>query len=337
MRDIETLLKKTSKKIDPIIKKLLAYGVETRTRPLVFYQVEAGGKRLRPSLAILSCLACGGRARDVLYPAAGLEILHTYTLIVDDIIDHSEKRRGKPTTWKKFGRSFAECVSVDYGASVLEAAVRSRNPAPVAQLFGQTMKEIVDGEILDILFEQGGREEETYAVKNRFRKVTLKDYVVMIGKKSAFLFQTSCELGGLAAEASEKEISSLKKYGWHLGIAFQIIDDVLDIYGQKEFGKPKGQDIRERKLGNILTLLAAEELSPKQQKKVRQAFKKNIIKESDVSMITAYIKKTEAKEKALKLAQNHIIKAKKSLHSIKSSSYRDSLGQLAEFVLIREK
>lgn len=337
MRDIKTLLKKTSKKIDPIIKKLLAHGIEKRTRPLVFYQVEAGGKRLRPSLAILSCLACGGRARDVLYPAAGLEILHTYTLIVDDIIDHSEKRRGKLTTWKKFGRSFAECASVDYGASVLEAAAYSNDPAAVAHLFGKTMKEIVDGEIFDILFEQGGRKEETYAVKNRFQKVTLRDYMNMIGKKTAFLFQTSCELGGLAAKASKKEIFSLKKYGWHLGIAFQIIDDVLDIYGQREFGKPLGQDIRERKLGNILTLLAFKELSLRKQRVVRQVLEKSFVRESDVRIVATSIQKTKARNKATQLAQTHVKEAKKSLNSIKPSSYRDSLQQLAEFVLIREK
>jgi len=211
-------------------------------------------------------LRAKGKKNDILYPAAALEILHTYSLIVDDIIDHSDTRRSRPTAWKKFGTSIAECISVDYGGALLYAVAKSPKPKVVAQLLARALKEIVDGEILDILFEQGGREEEAYVVSHRVKKVRVEDYMHMIGKKSAALFRTSCEIGAVVAGASRKEIRALQKYGWNLGIAFQISDDILDFYGKDKFGKPKGQDIKERKLGNILILFALQELTDKKQK-----------------------------------------------------------------------
>jgi len=337
MKEVGILLKNTVKHVDPVIKKLLSRGVEENTKMLLFYQVEAGGKRLRPCLAMISCLACGGKARDMLYCAAGLEILHTYTLIVDDLIDHSAKRRGKLTTWRKFGKSLAECIGVDYGASLLEAAARSINPRVVATIYGRAIKEVVDGEILDILFEQGGREDEMYVQRYRVKSVVWRDYLHMIGKKTASLFSSACGLGGIGANASRREIAALKKYGWNLGIAFQIADDILDLYGKQQFGKPLGQDIRERKLGNILVLFALGELSLKERKTVKEIFRKDSIKESDVKRVIAYIKKTGAKERALSFAQSYVRKAKVSLNPLHAGRYRNALGEFAEFALKREK
>ena len=113
------------KQIDPVITGILKNSLDKQFSEITSYQVLAGGKRLRPALALLSCLSVGGKQEDVLMASAGLEILHNYTLIIDDIIDHSELRRNKPTTWAKYGKSIAECVSIYYGASVFEAAAIS--------------------------------------------------------------------------------------------------------------------------------------------------------------------------------------------------------------------
>jgi geranylgeranyl pyrophosphate synthase len=159
----------------------------------------------------------------------------------------------------------------------------------------------------------------------------------MIGKKTASLFSSACGLGGIGANASRREIAALKKYGWNLGIAFQIADDILDLYGKQQFGKPLGQDIRERKLGNILVLFALGELSLKERKTVKEIFRKDSIKESDVKRVIAYIKKTGAKERALSFAQSYVRKAKKSLNPLHAGRYRNALGEFAEFALKREK
>ena len=251
------LIKRYSKMVEKPMKEILGSFLEKKFQKLAFYQISTGGKRLRPALSILSCQLLGGKIKDVLYPAAGIEILHNYTLIVDDIIDHSHLRRNQPTLWFKFGTSIAECLGMIYAASIFQAAQRSKFPSKINEIFASTLKKIIQGEILDILFERAGRENEPYISENRYFEISEKDYLKMVSQKTAALFEAACEVGGICANGKEKEIQALKNYGFNLGIAFQIRDDVLDIFGEeKKFGKKIGKDIEERKGGNFLILLA---------------------------------------------------------------------------------
>ena len=171
-KELDLFLKKTAKTIDPVIQELLESYTDKKFHELINYQISTGGKRFRPALTIISSKLFGGKIKNVLYPAASLEILHNCTLIVDDIIDHSELRRRKPTTWFKFGKSIAECMGLDYLAAAFEGANRSKEPAVISEIFARTLKTIMDGEIYDILFEQWGRKDEPYIVKNRYREIT---------------------------------------------------------------------------------------------------------------------------------------------------------------------
>jgi geranylgeranyl diphosphate synthase type I len=330
-------LKKIAQKVEPKIKEILADGLDKKTKPLVFYPIESGGKRLRPILAVISCFCCGGKIKDVLYPAAGLEILHNYTLIIDDIIDHSILRRGRLTVWKKFGSSITQCLGVDYAASVFQAAVRSKESKKISELFARTMKQISDGEILDILFEQAGRQKEPFVLRNRFKRINQKDYFEMAGKKTALLLSASCQAGGIAAHADRKKIKALKSYGYNLGLAFQIQDDILDIFGGKEFGKKIGKDIEERKLGNIVILYALAELSPKKRKNLLAIFKRRKVAKSDILAAISLIKETAAGEKALQLARTFCQKAKASCRILPKNSWNAALQDIAEFVIERNK
>ncbi|MDO8663763.1 MAG: polyprenyl synthetase family protein, partial [Candidatus Wildermuthbacteria bacterium] len=114
MNTLDSFLNKFSKTTDLTIKKILSLGVDKKNQALVKYQIETGGKRIRPILAIVCCQLFGGKLKDILYPAAGLEIIHNYSLIIDDIIDHGVLRRGKKTAWANYGKSIAECLGVDY-------------------------------------------------------------------------------------------------------------------------------------------------------------------------------------------------------------------------------
>ncbi len=328
---VKAVLQKYTKLVDPIIKKLLARGVPRQTRELLRYQINTGGKRLRPALAILSCLVCGGIIKDVLYPAAGLEILHTYTLIIDDIIDNSPKRRGKATCWKKFGRSFAECIGIDYGATILQVIAESKNPKEVSRIYAQTLKIIMDGEMEDVLLEQAGREEEPFAKEHRITRISLPLYKRMIGAKTASLFRASCEVGAIATNAPPQKVAALKAYGWHLGIAFQITDDLLDIYGANT-GKPRGQDIREHKLGNILILFALDGLPPKNKLALSKILRMNSPGNADIKKAIALIKTTTAKEKAARLSLYHTNKAKGALAELPPSHHRFLIEQLVELL-----
>jgi len=335
---LNQIITEFSEAIDPAINKFLVLDVDKKFQPAVRYQMSTGGKRLRPSLAVISCRLLGGKLKDVVYPAAGLEILHNYTLIVDDMIDNSVLRRGRPTTWSAFGNSIAQCVGIDYAATIFQSASTSKNPILISQLFAKTLKRLVEGEILDILFERSGRDDEPYVVKNRFPKISEKDYFEMISKKTAALFQTSCEIGGICAGATEKEVEALRKYGFNLGMIFQITDDILDIFGtEKKFQKKIGKDIEERKEGNIVILRALAELGPTDKNNLSGIMRQNQIGEKDVRQAIKLIKKTESRQKAYSLARNFAGKAKEALKTLPQNKWNGNLNSFVDFILEREK
>jgi len=335
---LNSVLDKFAKISAPVVKKILISNVDRKFQKLVSYQISTGGKRLRPALAAISCLMLGGKLKDILYPAAGLEIFHNYTLIVDDIIDNSPLRRERKTTWAKFGRSIAQCIGIDYGAAIFQASSLAKNPVLVSELFAKTLKNVMEGELLDILFEQAGRNDEAYVLKNRYRKITEKDYFKMVSKKTAALFQVCCELGGICAGAKEKELQALRNYGFNLGIAFQIQDDILDIFGEeKKFGKKIGKDIEERKLGNIVISLALKEFNLVDKRKFLRILKKKKINQKDIKEAINLIKKTNSYQKALELGQKFSKKAKKNLEILPKNKWSDLLMSLADFAIVREK
>ncbi|MFA5368971.1 MAG: polyprenyl synthetase family protein [Candidatus Paceibacterota bacterium] len=333
----ESNLIKWANLVDPKIKEILNISVDKKTQNLLDYQISTGGKRLRPALAIVTCLACGGKIKDVLYSAAGLEILHNCTLIYDDIIDGSDLRRGQPTVWAKYGKSITECLGLDYAAAIFQATNKSRYPVAVSEILAQTLKKIMDGQILDMLFEQSGRKDEKYINENRFKKITEKDYLKMIGLKTASLTQACCEIGALIANAKKDSLKNIKHYGFNLGVAFQIKDDILDVFGkEKEFGKKIGKDIQDKKIGNIVILYALEELGTKKNN-LLNILKKNRILDSDIKKALKIIGQTKARERALVLEKNYVKRTKASLEKLPPSRWRKLLTEMIYYVIERNK
>lgn len=338
-QELKQVFEDLKDKIDPVIEEVLKSGIDEKFQPLALHQIQTGGKRLRPSLAILSCQMLGGKLEDILYPAAGLEILHNYTLIIDDIIDHSSFRRNQPTTWAKYGKSIAKCVAVDYSAAIFQTANHASDPSRVSEIFAVVLKKIIDGEITDILFERAGRDDEPFVVQNRYKTVSQDDYFKMISAKTASLFEAACELGGVCANVSQDSIQALKEYGFNLGLAFQIQDDILDIFGdQKKFGKPIGADIRERKgNGNIVLLYTAKELADSDQGIIDKVITEETITQEDIEKVISLINKTSARQKAEELGQSFIKKAKEALKSLPQNKENKLLFTLADFIIAREK
>ena len=337
-QDLKKSIKDIKKEVDPVIEILLSNKIALKFQKIINYQMQSGGKRLRPALAVLSCRMLKGKMDDVIYPAAGLEILHNYTLIIDDIIDNGNLRRGKKTTRAKYGQSIANLISQAYAVSIFEAVSHSKDPLKILDVFSETLKKITEGQFLDILLERKGREKEEYVQKNRIQHITKTKYLEMISKKTAFLFQACCEVGGICAFAERKDIKSLKEFGFNLGIAFQIQDDILDMFGEeKDFGKKIGKDIEERKGGNIIILFALKEMHQEDKKTVLNVMAKTRINKRDVEKIMKLISQTKAKEKALKLRQEYYNKAKKYLNVLPRNQYNRTLENLAEFVVERKK
>jgi len=335
---IDSTLQKYSKMIEPAIADVLDQNVDVKHREIVKYQIFTGGKRLRPALAFLTCQLLGGKEKDAIYAAAGLEILHNYSLIVDDIIDNSELRRGKPTVWHKFGQSIASCIGIDYAAAIFEAASKSKKPVEISNLFALTLKTIVDGEILDILFERAGRGKEPYILKNRYVKITEKDFFDMIGKKTAALFRACCQVGGILAGASKEKISALGNFGYNLGLAFQIQDDILDIFGdEKAFGKKIGKDIVERKGGNIIIMLALENLPKKEKDKILTIMQKTKVTAGEIREIMKYIAKTDSFQKAQEMEKKFADTARESLSFLPKNNWNKILEEITNFTTTREK
>jgi geranylgeranyl diphosphate synthase type II len=212
------------------------------------YMIAIGGKRLRPRL----CLTAFSMYKDafgpeILEPAAGLEVFHTFTLIHDDIMDRSAMRRGQDTVWKKWNQDTAilsgDVMCIDSYRRLIQA------PAPVLPsvlaLFSRTAAEVCDGQQLDMDFEN-------------LDVVPMADYMQMIGLKTAVLIACSAKMGAIIAGAPEEECRAIYAYGYDLGLAFQVADDYLDAYGDAAvFGKPIGGDIVNNKK-SWLTVKALE-------------------------------------------------------------------------------
>jgi geranylgeranyl diphosphate synthase type I len=320
-------------RVDSLMEQYLLRHADPEFAEAVLYPVRAGGKRVRPALAILSCLASGGREEQA-YPAAiAVELVHNYSLILDDIIDHSELRRGKPTLWKKYGLSTAILVAVHYRETVSEVLNDSPNPRLFHEVIARAVKLLVDGERLDILFEQAGREDEPYVVQHRRRAVSLDEYIRMVERKTAALIQAACELGALSAGAPQPYVQALSEYGYNLGVAFQVGDDIIDIFGEEEkTGKKVGGDIYEHKLGNVVLLLALEELGAP----LAEVLAKSVVTPEDVARTIDLIRRTSARQRAEELRNRYVERALAALERLPGSPYRDFLRDLAIFIRERE-
>ncbi len=330
------LLVEYGKRIDPVMEKYLLRNAHPDFVDAVLYPIRMGGKRVRPALTILSALAVGGKAEDAYPAAAAVELAHNYSLILDDIIDHSELRRGLPTVWKKYGLSTAILVAVHYRESISEALNDTRNPRVFHEEMARTIKLLTDGERLDILFEQSGREDEPYILDRRYRRVTLSEYLEMVEKKTGVLIETACVFGGLSVEGVEgRTLDALREYGRNVGIAFQVSDDIIDIFGREEkTGKKVGGDIKEHKLGNIVVLLALEELGD--ESILRKILTKSDVSWEEVSLAIDEIKRTDAYNKAEEIRRKYTRSALAALERLPDTPYRRMLEDLAIFIEKRE-
>lgn len=208
------------------------------------YMISIGGKRIRPRLCLLAYSLYNDEISDsILQPVAALEVFHSFTLLHDDIMDKSDKRRGKLTVWKKWNEDTAilsgDVMSID---SYRRLAFAPRELLPdVLDLFSKTAAEVCEGQQYDMDFES-------------CQEVSMDDYMKMIGLKTAVLIACSAKIGAIIGGASAADCEKLYKYGYDLGLAFQVADDYLDTYGdEKIFGKPIGGDIINGKKSWLLT------------------------------------------------------------------------------------
>ena len=221
------------------------------------YIMALGGKRIRPLLVLLSAKMYHDDVDKALLPAAAVEVFHNFTLMHDDIMDKAPLRRGQQTVHEKWNANTA-ILSGDVmlvRAYQLLLNVEQRRLAQVLELFSETAAQVCEGQQLDMNFEQ--REQ-----------VSIKEYIHMITLKTAVLLGFSLELGAILQNAPLSDAEHLKAFGDNVGIAFQLRDDLLDVYGDKsKFGKQVGGDILSDKK-TFLMLTALEQASPEQRQTI---------------------------------------------------------------------
>jgi geranylgeranyl diphosphate synthase, type I len=336
---LQNKITELSELMSPVINELLTKDVETRNVEVMLYQCTITGKMIRPTLVVVSGQLFGASLGDLMYPAAAAEIFHNATLIIDDIIDHSEFRRDQPTCWKKYGKSVTVCVALSYLSSVFTGINRVKNGRKLVDLYGKTTKTVVDGEVKDVLFERSGRGDEDFVTKNRYRHVTTGDYFEMIDQKTASLLKMCCEAGAICAEASDEQIKKIGDFGFNLGMAFQIRDDILDIFGdEKVLGKKIGKDIIEKKMGNFVILSAIDQLSFEDKTKLCELLEcEREITDDDIVLATNLIEKTNARQSAEEVAGDYTKKAYESLNKLPQNEHSDTLRELARYIVDRKK
>ncbi|MCG7280274.1 polyprenyl synthetase family protein [Chryseobacterium taklimakanense] len=258
------------------------------------YIISHGGKRLRPIMVLMANDLFGGNTEKAIKPALAIEYFHNFTLIHDDIMDEAPLRRNKPTIHTIHGINIG-ILSGD--ALLIKAYQFFEDLEPelfkkCIKIFSETGAVLCEGQQMDVNFETDNN-------------VTYDDYIQMITNKTGVLSAASFKIGALIAGASDQDAEALYNFGKHIGIAFQIMDDYLDVYGDMEqFGKRQAGDIYENKK-TVLYLLALEQATEEERAELKYWYSKKIDNVDKVHSVINIFRRTKIDEKVLRLIQKH--------------------------------
>lgn len=319
---LQTYIQATLPHLNAVIRRHLDSDVWL-IRQISEYIIASGGKRLRPVVHVLAAGACGyvcadPEQDDSFKLGAVLELIHTATLLHDDVVDHSELRRGQPTANAAFGNA-ASVLSGDFLYSRAFQMMVELQRMPVMDILSCATNVIAEGEVLQLIYASEAR-------------ITEVQYRGMIEAKTAKLFEASAELGAVLADRPEWQ-ESLAAYGRHVGIAFQLIDDLLDYTSDSaRMGKNAGDDLEEGKW-TLPLLLAFERSDP-----VVQARLEAIVEAKDrdgLADLPDIFRETQAIESTEAAARLEAQRAVRALDALPPSQSRDLLVELADFAVQR--
>jgi len=304
---------------------------------ITYWQISTGGKRVRPALTLIFAEMGGKPLSDgVIYAAAGVELIHNYSLVIDDIIDRGEIRRNEPTTRAKYGDEMALLAGMLHREAIWLCGTRAKpHEREIANIYSITISDLVEGERLDVLFEQEERPHE-YFKDNVYPIVTEDDYFKMVRGKTAALVMASCKIGAIMAESGPYLINAAEKFGEYIGLAFQIADDILDLSGDEEkFGKTIGKDIRESKLGNYPIIKALENMDEETEHEFLKILKSRPSSKEDINKCLKMIEDHKGFALARKKAMNFVNMGRDELAKFPESKQRKMLWDLSEFMVVR--
>jgi geranylgeranyl diphosphate synthase type I len=313
------------------IDSFLSYRLAGEPRDLYHassYLIEHGGKRLRPYMVIKSCQLLGGTTKQAIPAAAAIEMIHNFTLVHDDIMDNDEVRHGVPTVHIKFGipigilagdllfsRAF-ETISKPYLHKSRDVGLN------LVTTLAKACTDVCEGQALDISMAKSSK------IPNE------NQYIKMIEKKTSSLFVASCAMGAITANRRSIDVVRLSAFGRNLGIAFQIIDDLIGVVGDPKITKkPVGNDIREGKK-SLPILMAIKKANNQEKKIILNAFGNSSVSKSEVEKAISTISSLGI-EKAIKQKATHHSNAAKKSISIYNGPAKKELLSLLDFVVER--
>lgn len=289
----------------------------------VRHVIEGGGKRLRPMLCLLSAKACGYTGEGVYDLAAAMELIHVASLVHDDVIDEAALRRNRETLNVRFGNKVSVLVGDYMHARVLAILVACGATEPIYRAVADATQSMCEGEVI-------------HAYKSDDFDIGVDDYLNIMDLKTARLIACSCRVGAVLAGAADDVVDAIGVYGSAVGVAFQIVDDVLDLVGEETtFGKPTQNDLREGKL-TLPVMHARDSCSPSDREKLRGILFADERGPDDVQWIAELTRRHDGVGHAMGIAREMSRKATDALMTTPDSEARAGLASLATSLVDRE-
>jgi octaprenyl-diphosphate synthase len=284
--------------------------------------LKSGGKRFRPLIALLVSRFFNYQGKHHIDLACALEYLHTATLLHDDVVDNGRIRRGSYTANSVWGDKTSVLVG-DFLFSYSFSLLVRIGILNILKIFSETTSQMAKGETFEL---------------NHLGNLDLseEDYFSIITDKTASLFSAACECSAILGEAQQEVQHALGSYGLNLGIAFQLIDDLLDyVASEEEFGKSIGKDLKEKKV-TLPLIYTLRNLTDEKKRKVQATLNKNVLSEDKVSWIIRLVKDEGGFDCVLKQAKKYSELAKENLRSLPSSPEKNALLEAADYVVERK-
>lgn len=286
------------------------------------YVIEGGGKRLRPALLLVVSRLLGYAGdRDICYGAV-IEMIHTATLVHDDIIDHARVRRGRATANDRWGNQLTVLLGDWLFIRSMEIALE-RGDLAVLRLLSRATVEMVEGEILGLQLQHS-------------QDMTYEQYIDLIRRKTAELFSAACALPALLSPELERHLPALAEYGRSLGVCFQIVDDLLDVTAsQSRLGKPVFSDLREGKL-TLPFILLLPRLAAKQRKALADVVSTGEFRATDPTELRAWLDEHDVLTRSRAIASEYGRRAVEALADLPASPEREALSVAPGYIIDRE-
>jgi octaprenyl-diphosphate synthase len=321
MEEVTRLIKNDLERLEESIDRLLTTRVAF-IKDVVHHLIRSGGKRVRPILVILSSKLCGCHDDTPLPYAAIVEFIHTATLLHDDVVDNAETRRGSATANTVWGNESSVLVGDFLFSKSFDLMVSDQN-AEILKVMSRATTDLAEGEILELLKTSDARTSE-------------EEYFEVIASKTAVLLSAACEVGALLGDVEEKKRFALRDFGFHVGMAFQLTDDLLDYTSSgRTLGKDTGRDLKEGKV-TLPLIHALKFASEGERGSIERALTKPRVSVADFRTIKKIIQKYGGLEYTARTSKGHIDSAKSLMEVFPDSVFKKALVELADYIVARE-